>query len=74
VSLVELSESGILLNKFMTLPFPKTYLYGEKNRGIEAISAVKGADIVEIKGVGHFMHNDNPVQTYSEIERRLERK
>jgi len=74
VSLVELSESETLLHKFMTLPSPKAYIYGEKNKNIKAVNAITGIDALEIKGSGHFMHNDNPVQTYSEIENRLNEK
>ena len=74
VSLVELSESGILLKKYMDLKSPKTYFYGEENKNIEAIKILTGTDTVEIKGSGHFMMNDNPGQTYMEIEKRLAEK
>lgn len=71
VSLVEMSESGTLLKKFMGLKSPRTYLYGEKNRNTEAVRVLAGTDVIEIKGCGHFMLNEDPEQTYSEIENRL---
>lgn len=71
VSLVEMSESGMLLNKYIGLNIAKTYIYGEENRNIKAVKILSGTDVVEIKGCGHFMLNDNPDQTYFEIEKRL---
>ena len=74
VSLVEMSESGALLNKYFGLKHPKTYIYGEENRNIKAVRTLAGTDLAEIKDCGHFMLNDNPGQTYLEIERRLAEK
>jgi alpha-beta hydrolase superfamily lysophospholipase len=74
VSLVEMSESGTLLNKYFGLKRPKTYIYGEENRNIKAVRTLAGTDVAEIKDCGHFMLNENPGQTYLEIEHRLAEK
>jgi len=72
VSLVSLSDSGELFEQYQNLPFPKTYIYGEENRNTKIVSLLKGEDIVEISGCGHFMMNDNPKQCYTEIANRIE--
>lgn len=71
LSLVKHSESGELFKKFKALKCPKTYIYGEENKNIKAVKLLDNNDVLEINGCGHFMLNDNPSDTYDEIEARL---
>lgn len=71
VSLVKLSESGVLLDKFLNLESPRNYIYGEENKNTKSVHTLANKDIIEIKNCGHFMLNDNPHDTYREIARKL---
>ncbi|MFK5895052.1 MAG: alpha/beta hydrolase, partial [Pseudomonadota bacterium] len=55
VSLLKLTESGKLLEKYLKLECPKTYIYGEENKNTRAVSLLEGEDLVEVDGCGHFM-------------------
>lgn len=71
VSLVAHSDSGDLLNQYLNLPFPKAYFYGAENRELKTVSCLAGEDMIEVPGCGHFMMNDNPEMTYSEMANRM---
>ena len=68
-SLVDWSDSGTLLDRFLRLPCRKTYFYGEQNRDHPTVSATREVQQVEIEGSGHFMMEDNPEEFYSQLAR-----
>jgi pimeloyl-ACP methyl ester carboxylesterase len=66
-SLVEWSDSGKLLDKFLNLRCRKCYFYADQNRHGPSVAATGGMRQVEIKGSGHFIMDDNPGQFYAEL-------
>ena len=66
-SLVEWSDSGKLLRKFLDLRCRKSYFYGDKNRDHPTVSATRSVPQVLIERSGHFMMEDNPTDFYSEL-------
>jgi len=72
VSLVEMSDSGELLEQYRDLPYPKTYIYGDENRHSKTVALLQGEDIVEVPDSGHFMMNENPEFCYDQIAKRME--
>ncbi len=49
-SMVSLSDNADLMTKFLTLPYPKTFMYGEQNRSLSYLSHIKanGVQLAEI--------------------------
>jgi pimeloyl-ACP methyl ester carboxylesterase len=66
-SLVEWSDSGKLLDKFLNLRCRKCYFYADQNCEGPSVGATKSIRQVEIKGSGHFIMDDNPTQFYAEL-------
>ena len=66
-SLVYWSDSGELLQQFLTLFCRKSYFYGDENRLSPGVSATRDVLQIEIAGSGHFPMIDNP----QEFSRRL---
>lgn len=68
-SLVSYSDSGMLLDKMLTLGLPALYLYGSENRNIPSVRELKrrGVQLVEIEGSNHFPQYDNPDLFYEKI-------
>ena len=66
-SLVEMSESGKLLDKFLSLSCPKTYIFGDENRNHPTVLATKSVPQVEVSRSGHFPMIDNPIEFYSAL-------
>jgi len=73
-SLVEWSDSGKLLNKFLNLPCRKVYFYGEENRNHPTVSATIKMRQIEIKKSGHYLMEDNPTDFYMELSRFIMKK
>jgi pimeloyl-ACP methyl ester carboxylesterase len=70
VSLVQESDSGNLLTRFIGLPFYKCYVYGEKNMGLfrtEKLLRQKGIPIFYVSKSGHAMMDENPDEFYDLI-------
>ena len=70
-SLVEWSRSGRLLDKFISLPCRKVYLYGSKNSSLRVIGLLGNIEPVEIPESGHFPMCDNPGAFCDEVARIL---
>jgi pimeloyl-ACP methyl ester carboxylesterase len=66
-SLVEWSDSGKLLEKFLELRCRKAYIYGERNSGMDVLSMMKSIETISVPGSGHFVMNDNPEGFYSDL-------
>lgn len=70
-SLVEWSDSGKLLRKFLGLEVSKAYFYGEKNSNKEVLAGLQGVSRISISHSGHFVMNDNPAEFYSKLAQAL---
>jgi pimeloyl-ACP methyl ester carboxylesterase len=68
-SLVELSDHGDLLTRFLALPFPRMFMYGDENAGLTYLPtlAAGGVELAEIPRSGHFPMYSNPVAMWSRI-------
>jgi pimeloyl-ACP methyl ester carboxylesterase len=66
---VEESDSGRLIEEFLSLRMPKLFLYGERNKTLSYLPRLRKSDVhvVEIPSAGHFLFYDNPVATFQEI-------
>ncbi len=66
-SLVEWSDSGQLLEKFIRLKVKKAYFYGDANKEMKVLKELEGTERIPIAGSGHFAMNDNPKDFYSKL-------
>jgi len=66
---VKESDAGQLMTEFMSLDLPRLFLYGERNKTLSYLPALRDSDIqvAEIASAGHFLFYDNPVATYQRI-------
>ncbi|WP_175882559.1 alpha/beta hydrolase [Burkholderia sp. BCC0044] len=68
-SMVELSDHGDLMRKFLGLPCPRMFMYGEQNASLSYLSAIEahGVVLAEIPDCGHFPMYSNPVRMWQAI-------
>jgi pimeloyl-ACP methyl ester carboxylesterase len=68
-SMVQLSDHGQLLERFLALPLPKMIMYGEQNNTLSYLPrlAQNGVELAEISHSGHFPMYSNPVEMWSRI-------
>lgn len=68
-SMVELSDQDDLLGKFLTLPYPRMYMYGEEYEGLSYLKklAESGVELAVIPDCGHFPMYSNPVEMWKRI-------
>ncbi|MHC1611051.1 MAG: alpha/beta fold hydrolase [Candidatus Methanospirareceae archaeon] len=68
-SLVDYSEHGGLIQRFIALKIPTLFVYGSENRNLSYLPALKesGCDLVEIPQSNHFPTYDNPRAFYRAI-------
>jgi pimeloyl-ACP methyl ester carboxylesterase len=59
---VEYSDQGNLLQRFMSLPIPRCFLYGSENRHLSYLARIRESDctIIEIPNANHFLFYDAP--------------
>lgn len=67
--MVELSDNGDLMNKFLGLPCPKMFMYGEQNRSLSYLRHIQsnGVQLAEIPQCGHFPMYSNPAAMWERI-------
>lgn len=61
--MVNLSDNAYLMAKFLALPFPRMFMYGEQNRSLTYLPhlAANGVQLAEITRSGHFpMYSNAP--------------
>jgi pimeloyl-ACP methyl ester carboxylesterase len=70
-SMVQLSDHGDLMTKFLALPFPRLFMYGEQNAALSYLSRLKenGVQLAEISHSGHFPMYSNPVDMWERLDR-----
>jgi pimeloyl-ACP methyl ester carboxylesterase len=68
-SMVDLSDNGDLMMKFLSLPFPRMFMYGEQNASLSYLSHIRkqGVELTEIPHCGHFPMYSNPVLMWKAI-------
>lgn len=70
-SMVELSDHGKLMEKFLALPCPRMFMYGSQNASLSYLESIEthGVKLSEIPDCGHFPMYSNPVLMWHEISR-----
>jgi pimeloyl-ACP methyl ester carboxylesterase len=68
-SMVDLSDHGDLLKRFLALPFPRTFMYGEQNRRLSYLPALAegGVELAEIRHSGHWPMYGNAPELWARI-------
>jgi pimeloyl-ACP methyl ester carboxylesterase len=63
------SDSGRLLEEFLSLPIPRLFLYGDANKSLSYLPRLRASDVQvrEIPSSAHFLFYDNPVETFRAI-------
>ncbi len=66
-SMVELSDHGDLMRRFLSLPCPRMFMHGEQNDGLSYLSSLRenGVKVARIRSCGHFPMYSNPVEMWS---------
>ena len=75
-SVVSLAESGWSLKKYLTLPVPTIYFYGDDpaSVGMRGLEHIRGKiPMKKIPSSGHFMMLDNPTAFYEALAEFVER-
>jgi pimeloyl-ACP methyl ester carboxylesterase len=68
-SMVDLSDHGDLMTKFLALPCPRMFMYGEENAALSYLAklAEGGVELAEIPHSGHWPMYANPVAMWERI-------
>jgi pimeloyl-ACP methyl ester carboxylesterase len=68
-SMVELSDHGDLMRRFLSLPCPRMFMHGEENDGLSYLSGLRenGVRVARIRSCGHFPMYSNPVEMWNMI-------
>lgn len=68
-SMVELSDHGDLMTKFLSLPFPRMFMYGEQNASLSYLRklAANGVELAQVPHSGHWPMYANPVWMWERI-------
>lgn len=67
--MVDLSDNGDLMTKFLGLPFPRMFMYGEQNASLSYLNHIQeqGVVLAEIPDCGHFPMYSNPTLMWKAI-------
>jgi pimeloyl-ACP methyl ester carboxylesterase len=68
-SIVDLSDHGDLLDKFIELPFPRLFMYGDESRSLSYLGRLQEHDVnlSEVPQCGHFPMYANPITMWRHI-------
>ncbi|BDB24082.1 alpha/beta hydrolase [Cupriavidus sp. TA19] len=74
-SMVDLSDNGDLMTKFLGLPCPKMFMYGAQNASLSYLAHLErhGVELAEIPRCGHFPMYSNPPEMWARISGFLAR-
>ncbi len=74
-SMVELSDHGDLVETFLSLPFPRMFMYGEQNASLSYLPYLRrhNVELVEIEHSGHWPMYSNPVAMWQAVPQFLDR-
>ncbi|HWQ09506.1 MAG TPA: alpha/beta hydrolase [Holophaga sp.] len=69
-SMVELSDHGDLMARFLGLPCPRMFMYGAENASLTYLPRLRAAGVrlAEIPGCGHFPMYANPPAMWQALE------
>lgn len=72
-SMVKLSDQGSLLTKFLSLPFPRLFMYGQQYNMLSYLPTLEreSVQLAEIPYCGHFPMYSNPCAMWESISRFL---
>jgi pimeloyl-ACP methyl ester carboxylesterase len=75
-SMVELSDHGKLLDRFLALPMPRMFMYGEQNGSLSYLDtlAAAGVELAPISHSAHFPMYSNPPQMWARITDLVSRR
>jgi pimeloyl-ACP methyl ester carboxylesterase len=70
-SMVDLSDNGDLMARFLGLPFTRMFMYGNENRSLSYLGYFRenGIPLVEIPACGHFPMYSNPPAMWDALAR-----
>lgn len=73
-SMVDLSDNAGLMDRFLGLPCPKMFLYGDQNRHLSYLNHIAdhGVHLAEIPDCGHFPMYSNPPAMWRAITRLIQ--
>jgi len=68
-SMVDLSDHGDLMAKFLSLPCPRMFMYGEQNSSLSYMAklSANGVELAEIAHSAHWPMYSNPVAMWERI-------
>ncbi|GAB7531130.1 alpha/beta hydrolase [Pseudomonas sp. 3A(2025)] len=68
-SMVELSDHGELMSKFLGLPCPRMFMFGDQNSHLSYLADIKaqGVELARIAECGHFPMYSNPIEMWRRI-------
>lgn len=68
-SMVDLSDHGGLMAKFLSLPCPRMFMYGEQNSSLSYLPklSANGIEVAEIPHSGHWPMYSNPIAMWEHI-------
>jgi len=74
-SIVDLSDHGDLLDKFLELPFPRLFMYGDESRSLSYLGRLQehGVKLSEVPQCGHFPMYANPITMWRHIGAFIDR-
>ncbi|MGF6724615.1 pimeloyl-ACP methyl ester carboxylesterase [Paraburkholderia sp. GAS41] len=66
MSMVELSDHGDLLRRFLSLRCPRMFMYGEQNEALSYLPKLRehGVSVARVGSCGHFPMCSNPVEMW----------
>jgi pimeloyl-ACP methyl ester carboxylesterase len=67
--MVDLSDHGRLLERFLALPFPRMFMYGSQNGSLSYLRmlADAGVELAEIAHSGHFPMYSSPPAMWARL-------
>jgi len=74
-SLVDYSDNGALLDRFLALSMPRLFVHGDENSGLSYIGRLQagGIDVLSISHSGHFPMASNPPEMWTGLAGFLKR-
>ena len=75
MSMVELSDHGDLMRRFLSLRCPRMFMYGEQNDGLSYLPKLRenGVSLARVSACGHFPMYSNPLEMWTVISEFLSR-
>lgn len=67
--MVDLSDHGDLMSTFLSLPFPRMFMYGDQNSSLSYLTKLRanGVELAEIPHSAHWPMYANPVAMWGRI-------